>query len=86
MKSAKPNKGQCIEMKQRLLTALARRRNERVFACWRVPYNSHGTAAAYAHPYPKRFFDFGHDVKLKPEFWNFVGSDADVRPPTVALS
>ena len=76
MKSAKPNKGQCIEMKQRLLTALAMRRSERVFAWWGVPYNPYGTRAAYAHPYPKRFFDFERDVKLGPEFWNFVGDDA----------
>jgi hypothetical protein len=76
MKSAKPNKGQCIEMKQRLLTALAIRRSERAFAWWGVPYNLYGTAAAYAHPYPKRFFDFTQNVKLGPPFWNFVGGDA----------
>jgi hypothetical protein len=78
MKSAKPNKGQCIEMKHRLLTALAMRRSERVFVWWGVPYNPYGTAAAYAHPYPKRFFDFEHDVKLGPRFWNFVGADEGI--------
>jgi hypothetical protein len=75
MKSAKPNKGQCIEMKQRLLTALAIRRSSDVFAWWGVPYNPYGTADAYDHPYPKRFFDFADDVKLGSEFWNFVGGD-----------
>jgi hypothetical protein len=75
MKSAKPNKGQCIEMKQRPLTALAMRRSERVFVWWGVPHNPYGTAAAYAHPYPKRFFDFERDVKLGSQFWNFVGGD-----------
>lgn len=73
IKSAKPNKGQCIEMKQRLLTALGIRRRADVFAWWGVPYNPYGTASAYSHPYPARFFDFGNDVKLGDEFWNFVG-------------
>lgn len=73
IKSAKPNKGQCIEMKQRLLTALGMRRRADVFAWWGVPYNPYGTAAAYAHPYPARFFDFRNDVKLGVDFWDFVG-------------
>jgi hypothetical protein len=76
IKSAKPNKGQCIEMKHRLLTALGIRRNSAVFAWWAVPYNPYGTAEAYDHPYPARFFDFTNEVKLGPEFWNFVGDDA----------
>jgi hypothetical protein len=37
IKSAKPNKGQCIEMKQRLLTALAIRRQESTRTWWGVP-------------------------------------------------
>ena len=76
MKSAKPNKGQCIEMKQRLLTALGIRRSARVFVWWGVPYNPYGTATGYRHPYPLRYFDFENDVKLGPEFWNFIGDDA----------
>lgn len=75
IKSPKPNKGQCIEMKQRLLTALGIRRDERVFVWWGVPYNPYGTAEAYAHPYPSRYFDFANEVKLGAEFWNFVGDD-----------
>lgn len=73
IKSAKPNKGQCIEMKQRLLTALGIRRHSDVYAWWGVPYNPYGTAAAYAHPYPARFFDFMNEVKLGSDFWDFVG-------------
>jgi type II restriction enzyme len=60
-------------MKQRLLTALGIRRRADVFAWWGVPYNPYETAAAYAHPYPTRFFDFANEVKLGDEFWNFVG-------------
>jgi Type II restriction endonuclease, TdeIII len=75
MKSAKPNKGQCIEMKGRLLTVLGIRRNPNVFVSWGVPYNPYGTADVYAHPYPARFFDFTREVKLGDAFWNFVGND-----------
>lgn len=73
IKSAKPNKGQCREMKQRLLTALGIRRSADVFAWWGVPYNPYGTAEAYDHPYPERFFDFENEVKLGAGFWDFVG-------------
>jgi hypothetical protein len=74
MKSAKPNKGQCIEMKQRLLTAMAIRRQSKTFAWWGVPYDPYGNAE-YAHPYPVRFFDFAREVKVGATFWNFVGND-----------
>lgn len=73
IKSAKPNKGQCIEMKRRLLTALGIRRQASVFVWWGVPYNPYGAPAAYNHPYPARFFDFANAVKLGDEFWDFVG-------------
>lgn len=75
IKSPKPNKGQCIEMKQRLLTALGIRRSRHVFAWWGVPYNPYGLASAYSHPYPAAYFDFANEVKLGAEFWNFVGDD-----------
>jgi hypothetical protein len=81
IKTPKPNRGQCIEMKQRLLTALGIRRDQRVFVWWGVPYNPYGTDQAYAHPYPARFFDFANEVKLGGSFWNFVGND----PGTYAL-
>jgi Type II restriction endonuclease, TdeIII len=76
MKSAKPNKGQCREMKQRLLTVLGVRRNPNVYVWWGVPYNPYGSVAAYNHPYPKPFFDFENEVRFGPEFWNFIGADS----------
>jgi hypothetical protein len=72
IKSAKPNKGQCIEMKQRLLTALAIRREETPTALWGVPYNPYGRGE-YRHVYPLAFFDFEHEVMLGEPFWDFVG-------------
>jgi hypothetical protein len=72
IKSAKPNKGQCIEMKQRLLTALAIRRTEYAHAWWGVPYNPYGRGE-YSHSYPLAFFDFAHEVMLGAPFWDFLG-------------
>ncbi len=74
IKSAKPNKGQCIEMKQRLLTALAIRQDESAFAWWGVPYNPYGRGE-YRHAYPLAFFDFVREVMLGEPFWDFVGGD-----------
>jgi Type II restriction endonuclease, TdeIII len=74
IKSAKPNKGQCIEMKQRLLTALAIRRHTSANPCWGVPYNPYGRGE-YRHAYPLAFFDFQNEVMLGEPFWNFVGGE-----------
>jgi len=72
IKSAKPNKGQCIEMKQRLLTALAIRRQESTQTWWGVPYNPYGRGD-YRWIYPVAFFDFEREVMLGQSFWDFVG-------------
>jgi len=72
IKSAKPNKGQCIEMKQRLLTAHAIRRQESTHTWWGVPYNPYGRGE-YRWVYPLAFFDFEREVMLGEPFWNFVG-------------
>jgi hypothetical protein len=74
IKSAKPNKGQCIEMKQRLLTALAIRRSESAHTSWGVPYNPYGRGD-YRHVYPLAFFDFANEVMLGEPFWDFVGGN-----------
>jgi hypothetical protein len=72
IKSAKPNKGQCIEMKQRLLTALAIRREASTHTWWGMPYNPYGRGE-YRHAYPLAFFDFEREVKIGEPFWDFVG-------------
>ena len=72
IKSAKPNKGQCMEMKQRLLTALAIRRDESTHTWWGVPYNPYGRGE-YRHAYPLAFFDFEREVLIGKPFWDFVG-------------
>jgi hypothetical protein len=72
IKSAKPNKGQCVEMKTRLLTALAIRRQESTHTWWGVPYNPYGRGE-YRWIYPLAFFDFEHEVMLGLPFWDFVG-------------
>jgi hypothetical protein len=77
LKSPKPNRGQCKEMKQRQLTALAMRKSESAFSWWGVPYDPYGRPDAYAHPYPLQFFDFPREVRLGAAFWNFVGAGED---------
>lgn len=74
IKSPKPNKGQCIEMKERLMKAIAIRGSESAWAWWGVPYDPYGTGA-YSHPYPLRFFDFANEVKVGRDFWDFIGAD-----------
>jgi hypothetical protein len=74
MKSAKPNKGQCIEMKHRLMSAVAIRGAETSFAYWGVPYDPYGEGH-YGHPYPKAYFDFDHEVMIGAKFWDFLGGD-----------
>lgn len=85
LKSPKPNRGQCIEMKQRQLTALAIRRAPNVFAWWGIPYDPYGRAEAYAHPYPLQFFDFPSEVKMGAEFWDFVGGNEGIYDELLAL-
>jgi Type II restriction endonuclease, TdeIII len=74
IKSPKPNKGQCIEMKERLLTALAIRRQKSTHARWGVPYNPYGRGE-YRHSFALPFFDFEHEVLVGEPFWEFVGGD-----------
>jgi len=74
IKSAKPNKGQCIEMKGRLLTALAIQCQESTHTWWGVPHNPYGRGE-YRHVYPPALFDFEHEMMLGEPFWEFVGGD-----------
>lgn len=74
IKSGKPNKGQCIEMKERLMTALAIRRREESYWWWGVPYNPYGSSP-YIHTYALPFFDFTNEVMLGAEFWDFIGGE-----------
>jgi hypothetical protein len=72
IKSGKPNKGQCIEMKERLLTAFAVRRNDDSHWWWGVPYSPFGSGL-YRHSYALPFFDFANEVKMGSDFWDFIG-------------
>ena len=58
------------------MKAIAIRRGADTWAWWGVPYDPYGEGA-YAHPYPRRFFDFAGEVKLGASFWNFVGNAAE---------
>lgn len=72
IKSGKPNKGQCIEMKHRLMTALAIRHSESAYASWGIPYNPYGRGP-YLHSFALPFFDLEREVMIGEQFWDFVG-------------
>jgi hypothetical protein len=72
IKSAKPNKGQCVEMKERLLTAFAIRNDHEAHWWWGVPYSPYGSTP-YRHSYALPFFDFANEVKMGRPFWDFIG-------------
>jgi len=72
IKSEKPNKGQCTEVKERLLTAFAIRRHEDSHWWWGIPYSPYGSGQ-YRHSYALPFFDFANEVRVGKAFWDFVG-------------
>ncbi len=76
IKSPKPNKGQCLEVTQRLLRAHALRRapRPRVQAFYAMAYNPYGpTPQDYAHSIARSYLDMEHEVLLGPAFWDFLG-------------
>ncbi len=76
LKSPRPNKGQCLEVTQRLLRAHALRKAPRpqVQAFYAMAYNPYGeTKADYAHAIARRYLDLEHQVLLGREFWDFLG-------------
>ncbi len=76
LKSPRPNKGQCLEVTQRLLRAHALRRapRPRVQAYYAMAYNPYGaTPQAYAHAIALRYLDMEHEVLLGAAFWDFLG-------------
>jgi len=77
LKSPKPNKGQCLEITQRLLRFhLARGVGPpRVCAYFAMAYNPFGlTRENYAWRYPRDHMPFGDAVLIAEEFWETVGA------------
>ena len=78
IKSPKPNKGQCLEVVQRLLRfhLLCGAKRPQVKAYYAMPYNPYGvTKAVYRWPQALNYLPFEEAVVIGNEFWNIVGGE-----------
>jgi hypothetical protein len=78
IKSPKPNKGQCLEVTQRLLTIhamQASRGRGPTKTYFGMAYNPYGARASYKWTYANKHLDMGNEVLLQEEFWTVVGRD-----------
>ena len=78
IKSPKPNKGQCLEITERLLRVHAMRQAARpkVNAYFAMGYNPYGvTRASYTHSFSLQYLDMKNQVLLGPEFWSYIGGE-----------
>lgn len=76
IKSPKPNKGQCLEVTQRLLRLhlLRGEKPPKVQAYYAMPYNPYGaTKADYKWSQTLNYTPFAEAVVIGNEFWNIVG-------------
>lgn len=76
MKSPKPNKGQCLEVTQRLLRfhLLREETRPRVQAYFAMAYNPYGPSRAdYKWSYALNYMPFDEGVVIGHEFWQIVG-------------
>lgn len=78
VKSPMPNKGQCLEVTQRLLRVhLLRGKNRAdVCACFAMAYNPFGNKREdYRWGYARQYLPFADGVVIAAEFWDMVGGE-----------
>jgi hypothetical protein len=78
IKSPVPNKGQCLEVTERLLRIHALRQNGRpnVNAYFAMAYNPFGASVAqYRHSFSLRHLDMQNQVLLGADFWTLIGGE-----------
>jgi hypothetical protein len=75
IKSPKPNKGQAIEVTDRLLRTQALRRlgPPRVNTYFAMAYNPYGVRVNYKHSFAVKHLDMKNQILLQDEFWDIVG-------------
>ncbi len=76
VKSPKPNKGQCLEVTDRLLQihAIKRCGPPSVRTYYAMPYNPYGeNKSDYRHSFAVNYLDLENQVLIGKEFWNLVG-------------
>jgi len=78
IKAPKPNKGQCLEVTQRLLRfhLLRGKSRPQVKAYYAMPYNPYGRKKSdYKWSYAKKYMPFDDAVVIGSEFWNILGGE-----------
>lgn|SRR5574341_346825 len=76
IKSPKPNKGQCLEIAERLLRvhAITQEKRPKVNAYYAMAYNPYGSRREdYKHSFSLQYLDMKNAVLLGEEFWEIVG-------------
>ena len=75
IKSPKPNKGQGIEVTDRLLRTHAIRGlgPPKVQTFYAMAYNPYGSRKNYKHSFATQHLDMKHQVVVQEEFWDMVG-------------
>lgn len=76
IKSPKPNKGQCLEIAEKLLRvhAITQERRPKVNAYFAMAYNPYGTHRdEYKHSFSLSYLDMANEVLLGNEFWKLMG-------------
>src|SRR5438874_2043937 len=75
IKSPKPNKGQAIEVTDRLLRTQALRRlgPPSINTYFAMAYNPYGSRANYKHSFAVKHLDMKNQILLEDEFWDVVG-------------
>lgn len=76
IKSPKPNKGQCLEVTDRLLQvhAIKNQGPPKVKTFYAMAYNPYGEEKSdYNHSFTMNYLDFNNQVLIGKEFWEFVG-------------
>jgi len=78
IKSPKPNKGQCLEVAERLLRvhAIKGQGRPQVNAYFAMAYNPYGGRLEdYRHSFALRYLDMRHQVLLGADFWTLIGGE-----------
>jgi hypothetical protein len=78
IKSPKPNKGQCLEIAERLLRihAITQENRPRVNAYFAMAYNPYGNQKEdYKHSFSLSYLDIKNEVLIGEEFWQLIGGE-----------
>ena len=78
IKSPKPNKGQCLEIAERLLRihAILQKNRPYVHTYFAMAYNPFGERFEdYQHSFALRYLDMRHQVLIGTDFWTLVGGE-----------